>query len=259
MGTHDSVVKRSVVVLRSRFATLWAAAVWPQIVVALCYMAIGSFHHMREQTGEHADPLTLWQSMGGWEKLGVFAAFVVTTALPYGLAVGGLTAVVWKDFETGAASLRDAFAAIGRHFGRLVLLSLGLGAFSEIGSVIVIPTVLVIVFCAFAIPVLIIEGTGALRAVRRSFVLSGKRIGSILGLRFATFLFVLLMWIVVSALSRALPDTELQWWVIPLGFWAILVLFASLAYMIEATVVTQIYIDIQLQEDESRGADVGAS
>ncbi len=257
METHGSVVKRSLAVLRRRFATLWVAAAWPHIVLAVCCMAIAAFHHLREQTGEHANPATLWQSMGGWAKLGVLAIFVVATALPHGLAVGGVTSVIWKDFETGAASLRDALTGIGGHPGRLILLSLGLGAFAEIGSVIVIPTVLVIVFCAFAVPVLIIEKTGTFRSVQRSFALSGQKIGSILGLRFATFLFLFLVLIAMSTLIRALPDTDMQWWVIPLGFWTILVLFASLAQMVEAIVVTQLYIDIQ--GGKSPGADPAVS
>jgi len=257
METHGSVVKRSFAVLRRRTATLWAAAAWPQIVVAVCCMAIAAFHHLREQTGQHVDPATLWQSMGGWGKLGVLAIFVVATALPHGLAVGGVTSVIWKDFETGAASLRDAFTGIGRHPGRLVLLSMGLGAFAEIGSVIVIPALLVIVFCAFAVPVLIIEETGAFRAVRRSFAISGQKIGSILGLRFAIFLFLFLMLIAMSTGIRALPDMDLQWWAIPLGIWTILVLFASLAQMVEAIVITQLYIDIQ--GGKSPGADPAVS
>lgn len=257
METHDSVAKRSLALLRRRFVTLWAASAWPHIVLAICCMAIAAFHHLREQTGEHADPATLWQSMGGWAKLGVLTVFIVATALPHGLAVGGVTSVIWKDFEAGAASLGDAFSGIGGHAGRLVLLSLGLGAFAEIGSVIVIPAVLVIVFCAFAVPVLIIEGTGGFRAVRRSFALSGQKIGSIPVLRFAQFLFLLPMLITLSTWIRALSDADLQWWVIPLGFWTILVLFASLAQMVEAIVVTQLYIDIQGRK--SRGADPAVS
>src|SRR5271165_1436308 len=117
METHGSVVKRSLAVLRRRFATLWAAAAWPHIVLAVCCMAIAAFRHLRQQTGEHADPAMLWQSMGGWAKLGVVAIFVVATTLPHGLAVGGVTSVIWKDFQTGAASLKDAFTGIGRHPG----------------------------------------------------------------------------------------------------------------------------------------------
>jgi hypothetical protein len=255
---HDSIVKCTLAVLRRHFATLWAAAAWPHITVALCYLLVGAFLRARQSTNEGVDAATMWQSMGAWQKLLIFSAFVVTTALPYGLAVAGVSALVWKDSETGNARLRDAFSAVCRHFGRLVLLSVGIGVVGELGAVVVIPPMLVLVFCAFAIPILIIEGTGPLKAVRRSFSLSGQKIVAILGLRLTVFLVLILMLIVLFVVISPLSDAGLPWWGTGIAFWAIVASFASFAQMVEGTFITQLYIDIQ-ERTKRPQPDVSAS
>jgi len=254
MEKRESLVTRSFGIVQRRFAILWVAAAWPHICLALCCMAIATFLRAQHQPDEQPNPLNLWQSMGGLGKFGVVAAFIVGTSLPRGLAVAGVTAVVWKDFEAGVATLRDVFSGITDNLVQIILLSVCIGVVSQIGLLfLIIPGVIALMFAAFAIPVLVIEHVGVLSAIKRSFTLAVANPLALLGLILVSMLLGTTLAVGAAVTVSNLISPNFPWWVSLAAFWTALVLAISLTQMVVATILTHLYIDIRGRRGELAG------
>jgi hypothetical protein len=242
MEKRESVFARSFAIVRKQFSTLWVAAVWPFIGVALCYIAIGIYLRFSEAQSR-PNPLNLWQSMSGLGKLGILAAFVVSTALPQGLATAGVVNFVWKYLENGVATLGDAFSAVARNLLQLAILSLCIGAVVEFGSIFIVPGFAAMFFTAFAIPVLVIEHSGLMSAIKRSFALAAANVAGVVGLILTSIVLGTFLMIGALIVFLVLASVHLPWLGNMLAFWTCIILAESLTQMMVATMLAHLYID----------------
>jgi len=251
METRESLVTRSFAIVRQHFALLWITAVWPHFCIALCWIAVTAILRIHPASGDQPNPLNLWQSLTGLEKTGVLTAFIVTTSLPRGLAEAGIATVVWKNFKSGVATFRDALAGVTCHLAQLIILSICLGVIIEMGSAFfILPGFVTLMFTAFAIPVLVIERSGILAAINRSFTLVFANPMPILGLILLSFLLGGLLMVCAFVVALSLSSPNFPWWVRSAIFWTCLILAVSVTQTIVATILTQMYIDIRSQREE---------
>jgi len=250
MEQRESIVARSFAIIRRRFSTLWIAAAWPHICVALCCLAFAITRQL-SSSQEQISPLNLWQSMGLLGKFEIMTTFIIGTTLPQGIAIAGVVTLVWKYLETGVATLQDAFSNIARHLIPLVLLSVCIGAVVEIGLwVFVIPGLAALIFTAFAIPVLVIEHVGLPAALKRSFQLGAANAANLFGFILVSTLFGILLTIVPLIAFFIITTANLPSWVNSFALWTCIILGASLTHMVVATMLTHLYVGARGQRGE---------
>jgi hypothetical protein len=103
------------------------------------------------------------------------------------------------------------------------------------------PGILAIAFMAFAIPVLVIEGTGVPTALRRGIRLASTRLGPLLSL-YAVVLLV--PGVAFFAAIYVAARIDWPWSVSIITFWVSFVVLASSLIMAASTVVGQLYWDV---------------
>ena len=133
-------------------------------------------------------------------------------------------------------------------FLRLTGLSLCIGIMCSIGGVFpYLPGLLVFAFMSFAIPVLVVEDTKVLTALRRGIDLASMRFGTLLGL-YAVVLLV----IVAAAIGVVFvaPIADLTGWTGIIAFWALIVAIFPILMMVTTAVVVHLYRDLREQRGE---------
>jgi hypothetical protein len=134
LAQPDSVMSRSVSVVRRRFGALWSAAAWPYVAVAICYLTIAFIYRAYHAPSEQVDPSVLYDSMGVFAKIGNLVAFLVSISIPFGLATAGITMIVWADLQGEEVDLWSVFSRIRQVLFRLVVLSLCIVAMCAIAG-----------------------------------------------------------------------------------------------------------------------------
>jgi hypothetical protein len=218
----SSALNLSLAIVRRHFTTLWLATAWPYIVMVICFLIA------RLVVNAYHDPSKQWD--------------------PVTLATAGATVVIWTDLQSEEVDLRSVFSRIGQVFLRLTYLSLCIGIMCSIGGAFLyLPGVLVFAFMSFAIPVLVIEDTKVLTALRRGINLASMRLGALLGL-YAVVLLVIVA--VAIGVVFVAPITDLKGWTGTIAFWALIVAIFPALMMVTTAVVVHLYRDLREQRGE---------
>jgi len=217
-------------------------------VTVICFLiarlVVNAYHDPSKQW----DPVTLWHSMGVPAKLGVLLAYLACISFPNGFATAGATAAIWADLQGEEVGLRSVFSRIGQVFLRLTGLSLCIGIMCSIGGAIFyLPGVLLFAFMSFAIPVLVIDDTEVLTALRRGINLASMRIGALLGLYAVVLLVIIAAAIGVVFVA---PIADLKGWTGTIAFWALIVAIFPALMMVTTAVVVHLYRDLREQGGE---------
>ena len=243
MQKRESIFARSFATVRKQFPTLWIAAAWPFICLALCCLAWGISLRL-SQTEGRPNPLEMWNSKSALGKFGFCVAFVIGTALPHALAVAGVVALVWKYLRTGVATLGDAFSAVGHNLVKIAILSVCIGAIVELGSIFfIIPGLAAMTFATFVIPVLVIEHSGMVGALTRSFTLATANLAGAIGLILVWGLMGAFLMTVLLTAFFALVQGTLPWVADLLVLWTCVIAAASVTDIFGATMLTHLYAD----------------
>jgi hypothetical protein len=218
--------------------------------MAVCFLIARLVVDAHRDPSRQWDPVTLWQSMGVPAKLGVILAYLACISFPNGFATAGATVVIWADLQWEEVDFRSVVSRIGQVFLRLTGLSLCIGIMCSIGGAFLyLPGVLVFAFLSFAIPVLVIEDTRVLTALRRGIDLASMRVGTLLGL----YAVVLLVVIVAVAIWIVFATAELREWASMIRFWPLwplIVAFFTILTMATIAVVVLLYRDLREQRGE---------
>jgi len=110
-----------------------------------------------------------------------------------------------------------------------------------------LPGLLVFAFMSFAIPVLVVEDTKVLTALRRGIDLASMRFGTLLGL-YAVVLLV----IVAAAIGVVFvaPIADLTGWTGIIAFWALIVALFPILVTVTTAAVVHLYRDLREQRGE---------
>lgn len=258
MAEEVSLLRRSFSIIGRGFPTLIAAAAWPYVLMALCFLTTAFIYRAHHDPTQPQDPIQVWHSMGAIEKLGVVFAYFASISLPYALSSGSVAAVVWKGLEGKTAGLRDALAAIKTVCGRLVALSLFIALITLVGSFLILPGALIVLFCSLAVPVLVIERSRIGAALKTSVSFSMERIGTILGIYMGFLGIAVLLVFPGVVIFGIASNLGLPWWVGLVTFWIGAVTVISWAMMIKTTILVLLYGDIRLRRNLSQLAGPAA-
>jgi hypothetical protein len=120
---------------------------------------------------------------------GATVLFAVLLFLALTVVIGAVARVVAAWYGGREVTAGDALGAAGRRVWALVLAWLAVVVLAAIGFVLfVLPGLLVLSMFAVAAPVIVVERTGPLRGLRRSWRLVGKRVWTVLGALLAAVL-----------------------------------------------------------------------
>lgn len=254
MNPPTSLAGRAVSTLRRRLPALFAAAVWPYLLLVSVLIIINIVVRHMHPVGAPIDPTAMWRGMSFLRKLGVIILFVASASVPYGLAMGGTSLLAYEDYRGGGDSLGGVLKRVMRRTPSLVVLSFLVGCGTFLGSLFfVLPGMLVPMFTAFAIPVILLEDAGVETALRRSMRLAWSRIGTVLVLQ----LILGMAGMVVSFFfSLLIGATNLEGMAAAVTMWAFLGLSMAVLVCVYGTVVAILYHDIGVSRGELQPRNV---
>jgi hypothetical protein len=231
-----AILRRSFSMIRERFSDLFVAAFWPYAATAVCFLAVGVYFRSRASSTEF-DPRQIWLSMAPIQKFDVILAYIVTLSIPGDLAKASVASLVWEQLEGNRIRAREAISRLLPVLGRLILVSLIAGCATQLGSALYFfPGILASVLFSLAIPVLVIERSGAWAAIAKSSRLSSLRFGTIFSLYAITFPLL-----VIVAFAIFYGMANLSWQIaLPLA-WTLTTLLLAVASLVAVTVLTHIY------------------
>lgn len=256
MAEGSTFLQRSFAVIRANYSTLAVATGWPFALLAVAFFAWGIF--LRHAYAGHGpvDPIELWHSFHWSKKLAVVAAYFLSAGLPPSLAMAGATAVVWKYLDTGHAAVADAFAGIGRAPWSLLALAVLRVFVVQIGGMFFfLPGVALALFFTLAVPILVVERCGAMKALGRSFSAVARHFAEIFLIYLAFAVVAVTFGLGGVAVFWTSASMEAPWWVGLISFWTLLVLAAALLGPVFTVMLAMVY----REEKQGSGPAVGTA
>jgi len=196
MNDDDPLLRQALRAVSQSFGKLYLAAAWPYLLVPVIVIAFRLILLRYVGRPQTVEPAELWRSMSVGAKLGVLVTFIATSWLPAGLAYASVARSVLQS----ELSLGEVILSILRRFVPLAVLSVMLGIAITAGHIFFFfPGVFIETFCAFAVPVMVMEKRGVFASIGRSFSLTSRRFWEVLGVLIAAIVVAVLVYLAASA------------------------------------------------------------
>jgi hypothetical protein len=247
MSPSAALPGRAFGIMRRHLAALTAAAVWPYLLLVL-FLAVAAAVLRPYAPPEGWNAVELWRSLTMAAKLGVLLAYIACVSVPWSLASGGVSVLVYEDCRAREVSARSALDRLRRRLPSLLALSFVVGGPGLFGwFVMVVPGFAVFMFAAFSVPAMMNEEVGVLRALQRSSSLVGDRIGTVAALVAASAGVALVTWVpfdflVLPLVAGRIANAAMTW--------VFIALLAPALIVVYGTFVTVLYCDIRRQRGE---------
>lgn len=242
MTPSNSVFTQALSAIRRRPFTLWLAALWPYLLLAMVCLSIAFNIHASHAPQDQVDLTTRMNSMGPSTRLGSVLAFIVAISLPADLAASGVSFFLWTERSQQTSTFAAVFRRLAKVILPLVFLSLFLGAIGVMGGFfLVLPGFLIFALTAFVIPILVIGEAPARLAVSKGLRLAGKKFGALIltyGLTAITLVIAFALLIFVQSHLDNQP-----WWVALAILWFFLGFVVSATVMVRSAIVTYLLAD----------------
>lgn len=248
MNAPSSLSGRAFRVLYRRLPALLAASFWPYLLL-VSVVAISATVYRHTHTVDTAfDPAAAWHAMSFLAKFRVLIGFVAGASIPYGLAFAGVSLLVYDDYRGQESSLGTVLKRVMGRLLPVAALSFLVGCGSLFGAFFfLIPGLIVAMLTPFAVPVLLLEETGIVTALRRSMHLAGSRIGTVLGL----MLTLAIVWnLVVGIYFWWIRTLSLEGMAFAEAIWALLAVPLPMVMCVYCTTLTILYYDIRVSLGE---------
>ena len=240
----QSVRSQILPLIRRRLLPLWLAATWPFALEACCMVSISFAMHARVVSGQLGSPLEIWQSMSSLNRLAISLAFIVWIFLPLDLGAVGVAMIV-RSYQQGKdLDLKSFVSRYARIVWLVVPISIGLGILIYLGSLFFLfPGIFLAIWRAFVMPALATAQDNLGRAVRHSFRLSLRRLGSLLGLALATIIAQIPALLALFVPNVVVAERGPYWWVGRLVGWVLFTGLMGLIFMTRSVVLALLYLD----------------
>jgi hypothetical protein len=243
MAQTNSVFSLAFSAIRRRPLTLWFAAAWPYLILALVCASIAVSVRANQGNGPQINIMERFNTMGYGEKLAWIFAFIVTISVPPDLAASAVSFLILTEHHGQKSTLRAYFRRLTKVILPLLALSISLGCIVVFaGMFLVIPGLLLAALTAFVIPTLVIEDISMGGAFRKGLRLSADNLGKLLPIYLMIAIVLALAWF-LSIFVKVQADDQ-NWWVGLASFWVVCVIAWSGAMMIRSAWVTCLLVQV---------------
>ena len=236
MAPTNSVFSQAFSAIRRRPLTLWFAAAWPYLILALVYASITVSIKVNQSSGPQISLMERYNAMGYGEKLAMIFAFIASIFVPADLAASAVSFLIWTEHQGHESTLRAYFLRLAKTIFPLLALSMSLGTVAFFASFAFgIPGLLLAAWTAFVIPTLIIGDVSTSKPFRKALRRASDTFGTLLSIYFVIAIFLTLV-LVVSMFVKVQADDQ-NWQVSLVSFWIIFVIAFSGGMMIRSALV----------------------
>jgi len=256
MTPTPSLAGRSFASIRRNLFSVYLAALWPYLVVVTIFITINVIVRHTHPAATPFDPAAFWRGMSFVSKLGVFVGFAALTQLPLGFAIGGISLVVYQDCCGRKMSLANALKELMRRSLPLAVLCMVIGCAAVFGAVFVVPAIAVGLLTVFAVPVMLLEETGIMQALRRSVSLAWQHIGTVLVTVFLFGASLIVMWIFFAVITTSILRLEDMSGAV--AFWLLFGVGMPILVCVYGTALTILYHDACASSGEKQAVSPAA-
>ena len=241
MSPANSVFSQALAAIRRRPLTLWFAAAWPYLILALVYVSIAIIIRANQASGPQISLLERYAAMGFGEKLASILAFIVTIFVPADLAASSVCFLIWTEHQGQESTLGVYFLRLIRVIFPLVVLSVSIGTVTLIASMAAgIPGLLFAAWTAFVIPTLIIGDASMTKSFRTGLRRGSENFGKLVPIYLVIAIILALVWFL--SIFVMIQTAEQNWKVSLASFWLIFTIAWSSGMMIRSAFVACLLI-----------------
>ena len=158
MPPISSIFSHAFSAIRRRPLTLWFAAAWPYLILALIYASITISIKANQSSVAQIGLMERYSAMGFGEKLAMIFAFIASIFVPADLAASAVSYLIWTEHHGQASTLGAYFLKLGKTIFPLLALSISFGTAILLASFAFgIPGLLLSAWTAFVIPLSLIH------------------------------------------------------------------------------------------------------
>ena len=256
MPPPSSLAGRAFASIRRNFFALYAAALWPYLLLVAISIVINVAVRHAHPAAAPLDPVVIWREMSFLAKLGVFVGFAALAKLPLGFAIGGISLLVNQDCCERKGSLGGTLRELMRRSLPLVILCMVIGCAAIFGAVFVLPGIAVALLTVFAVPVMLLEETGIMTALHRSIKLAWEHIGTVIVMVSAFAASLIVMWVIFAALTISV--LQLEDMSATVAMWMFLGLGMPILVCVYGTALTILYRDARVGRGAGRPVSAAA-